>query len=115
MAVIRMEYPNIMRRITIPPIMKDITDGGIPANHKFSGNGVRPGDWYSRTCHPLPTVAARMINAAVTVPMPLTRPETLLGKDLLSNKSTQCFPQYLYAFFVHKIVQSRCVTQLAEL
>lgn len=65
--------------------MKDIRIGGIPANHKFSGNGLIPGKKKMWNCQAPPTVKATLMRTAVTGPMLLTRPEVLLGKRLFSE------------------------------
>ena len=70
----------------IPVMNTAITYGGIPINHKFSGSGLMPGNWKSRTCQPYPTVNATVRNSAVVGPIPLTKPDLVLGSDFSAVK-----------------------------
>lgn len=67
-----------------PTTMKDIRIGGIPANHKFSGKGLKPGKKKMCACQAPPTVKAILMRTAVTGPKLLTSPDVLLGKRLFS-------------------------------
>jgi hypothetical protein len=84
-AAAKIEYPSIITRATIPTTKTAITPGGIPANHRFSGNGAEAVNTKICLCHPWPIVNDTAIIIAVNGPTSLISPVFSLANDFLTS------------------------------
>jgi hypothetical protein len=67
-------------------MMRAITEGGIPANHKFSGKGMLPvAEKPLANGQKAQPVTARIITTAVNGPISLTSPVVSLTNDFFPS------------------------------